>query len=73
MKKQNWDDKITEIESCLKTWSRRNLTLFGKVQIIKSLAISKIVLSATLLSVPDGIIEKLNKVFSNIFGGIQIK
>ena len=33
------------MESILNAWSKRNLTLFGSVTIIKSLAISKIVFS----------------------------
>ena len=61
-KKKNWYEKIEKIESILNAWSKRNLTLFGSVTIIKSLAISKIVFSVQNTYMPPDITVKIEKV-----------
>ena len=60
---KNWVSKVENIQSCLDKWSSRDLTLFGKTYVIKSLALPQIILSATLLAVPPQIIDDLNKIF----------
>ena len=70
---KNWDDKITKIETLLNSWSKRDLTLFGKVQIIKSFAVSKLVMSATLLYTPDNVINKINSVLFKFLWGSKDK
>ena len=59
---KNWDEKIDLVDKELNKWSKRNLTLFGRIQIIKTFAMSKLVLSATLLPTPQNIIKKINKI-----------
>jgi len=39
----NFEGKLDKIESCLKIWQHRNLSLIGRIQIIKSLASSQLV------------------------------
>ena len=56
--KLNLEDKLTKIDEVLKQAEKRNLTLFGKACIIKSLAISKITYVAMCLTDTDGIIKK---------------
>ena len=60
--KKNWYEKIEKMESILNAWSKRNLTLFGSVTIIKSLAISKIVFSVQNTYMPPDITLKIEKV-----------
>ena len=36
----NFAEKILNLEKTLKTWQRRNLTLYGKINIVKTLGIS---------------------------------
>ena len=43
--KNNFEKKLVALEKCLKVWSSRDLTLFRKISIIKSLALSKILFS----------------------------
>ena len=51
------------------SWSHRDLSLYGKIIVIKSLAVSKVVLPATVLLTPEGFIKRLNKVlFSFLWG-----
>ena len=65
----NWSVKLEKIKSCLERWESRDLTLFGKVQVIKILALPQIILSATLLHVPQSVISELNKMFYKFLWG----
>ena len=53
----NWDDKLKDINNLLPSWSKRHLSLFGKVLVIKQLAVSKAVLVASSLTVPESFIK----------------
>ena len=47
----NFENKLQEIEKLLKTWNKRLLTPFGKITVIKTLAISK--LTYLFMNLPD--------------------
>ena len=66
---KNWFDKLDSIAKSLKSWRQRDLSLYGKVLIIKSLGISKIVLAATLLPTPTEFTKKLNKILYSFIWG----
>ena len=57
----NWENKLKKIQRLIDNWRKRNLTLIGRVLIIKSLLISQIVHILMFCAVPDEIISKLNK------------
>ncbi len=67
--KLNWTDKLAEIQRLLDNWRSRELTLFGKIQVLKSLAISKIVFQATNLPIPDEVCKKLTTHFFEFLWG----
>ena len=54
----NWRSKTHKVQSILDSWSKRDLSLFGKIQIIKTFALSQFVLPATVLVVTP---EQLSK------------
>jgi len=58
---KNWTNKLVSIQKLLDCWESRALTLFGKTIVIKVLALSKIVFSATNTIVPENAINNLNK------------
>ena len=60
---ENFTPRVQAIQNILKHWSRRKLSLKGKITIINSLALSQIVYPATNLDVPDKILELLHKNF----------
>ena len=62
---KNWMPKIKKIETLAESWKKRKLTLFGKVQIINTLLVSKFVYNFSVLNVPENIIKQINKI---IFG-----
>ena len=47
-----WEEKITKIKKLLNNWSRRNLTIFGRVTILKCLALSQIIHLMIVDSIP---------------------
>ena len=53
----NWISKINKVECILESWRKRDLSLLGKVQLIKTFALSQFVLPATLLVVPPNVIK----------------
>ena len=58
-----WNEKINNIESVLNLWRQRNLTLYGKVTILKSLIAAKILYWATVSDVPHNVTVRLNTLF----------
>ena len=63
-----WDfnshETLAKIENLIKTWSKRKLTLPGKITIIKSLALSKLThLLISLPNPPDNLLKSLDKLF----------
>ena len=59
--KKNWIDKLEKFQKLLDSWRTRDLTLFGKVLIIKTLALSQLVFSSTCCSVTDETKKKITK------------
>ena len=47
----NYENKLKEMEKLLNAWSRRNITPFGKITVIKTLVISKI--THLFMNLPD--------------------
>jgi len=63
MIKNNFSSKIKEIQDCLKIWKMRNLSIIGKINIIKSLASSKLIHAMSVLpSPPETFFKDLDKV-----------
>ena len=60
--KNNFEEKLESIENTLSKWQQRELTLFGRVQIIKTFALSKITLPATVLCIPSEITKRITSV-----------
>ena len=67
--KRNWEDKIENAEKVLKIWSRRNLSIFGKVKVIKTYALSKLIFPATMLAADDKSIKRLTVLFHSFIWG----
>ena len=65
----NWNCKIEKVENILQSWSKRELSLFGRIQIITTFALSQFVLSASLLAVPLDIIKHIERMLYKILMG----
>ena len=67
--KSNFEDKVANIDQVLKEAEKRNLTLFGKVCIIKSMAISMLMYVATCLAIPEKFIKDIDqRIFKFLWG-----
>ena len=54
-------DLVANIEQLLAFWSIRSLTIASRIQVFKSLAVSKILHVAGMNLVPIGVIEQIQK------------
>ena len=66
---KNFTEKLDNIKKLTNIWSSRGLSLYGKVTIIKSLLLPKVVYTSSLLPTPENIIKELNHLISNFFYG----
>ena len=70
----NFGAKVRELEQTLNTWKRRKLTLYGKINIVKTLGLSKLIYYASVLNVPKQYVEEINKItFNFIWDGKPAK
>ena len=69
MQEQNLYPKLNDFTNCLKRWQHRKLTLMGKITVIKTFALPKLIYPFTvLLDPPREVIQKLNsEIFSFIW------
>ena len=65
--KENFSDRIQGIELLTRIWCGRNLSLKGKLAIINSLLIPKLIYPCTLLDVPDETIQQVTNIIKNFF------
>ena len=50
----NFNVKLRKLQTKLDMWRARDLTLFGRVMILKSLGLSQLVYSSSFLNIPEG-------------------
>ena len=53
----NFTQKVQKLQTKLDMWSARDLTIFGRAMILKTLGLSQLVYSASNLVVPQGIAD----------------
>ena len=58
----NFEEKMVSLKKTLNRWSARNLTLIGRICIVKTLAISKLVYNTSVLSVSSNICKQVNDI-----------
>ena len=71
--KLNWVLKVEKMQKLLDSWRTRNLTIQGKITIIKCLALPKMIYSATNLPIPDNIIKDVNTILYKFIWGATDK
>jgi hypothetical protein len=62
---ENFSNKLNSIELLTRLWSQRNLSLKGKLCIINSLLIPKIIYPCTILATPKSVIARADKIISD--------
>ena len=61
--KQNWTSKLESIRKSLRWWNTRDLSLKGRILIMKSIALAKVVYLTGALHTPNWVINEINKTF----------
>lgn len=62
---QKWDNQIRKVEHKLNNWGKRDLTITGKVLLIKTYALATITFLASVIKPPDSVLLKLHKLSFN--------
>ncbi len=68
----NWKNKITKMKKLLEKWKTLNMSIFAKVNFIKSEAISKLIFSATCLEIPENVEKEINSIIYEFLWGSKI-
>ena len=61
----NFENIINSIQKSINAWRWKNLTLIGRIQIIKTFAIPKFMFRASLISLTKEIVKQVNSVLYN--------
>ena len=70
--KKNWETKLQKIQRIVDNWKKRNLTLFGRVLIVKTLLISQVVHLIMYCSVPQHVRKRLEQILYNFVWNSKI-
>ena len=62
---KNWQNKLTKVEKLLQQWKRRNLTIFGKVIVVRTFVLPMITYCAQLIPTPAEFVSDLNKLLKS--------
>ena len=66
----NYKEILSKIKKLLTWWKQRDLTLMGKIQMIKTFVLSKLIYVSVLTSVPLWVFEEINKcIFDFLWNG----
>ena len=58
---ENWNSKIEKAKRTIAQWSRRNLSIYGKILIAKTFLISQFIYIMRSVGIPDNILDKINR------------
>ena len=71
---KNFNEKIAKIKIKLNLWKQRNLSIYGKILILKTFALSQILFLSTVLHVPDHIVKEIETLsYKFLWNGKQHK
>lgn len=59
--KLNFDNKIEKCKNILNLWQTRNLTLLGRIQIIKTFIISQFSYVTSVINIPEHYVNQINR------------
>ena len=62
--KSNYTENVKNMEITLNIWKQRLLSILGKVQIIKTIGVSKLLFVCNMTIVPDSVIKEAKSIFS---------
>ena len=69
--KLNFETTLQKMQSIFDVWNCRNLTIFGRCRITKSLGIAQLVHTISSLNISKAYIQTANSAILNLFGKIK--
>ena len=60
--KKNFHEKLVSLKKTLNMWSRRDLSIYGKINIVKTLALSKLVFICSVMETPRDFAKEVDKI-----------
>jgi len=61
----NFYEIFKKLESVLCLWKKRNLSLYGRINIVKTLGLSKLIFNSSVLCIPNSFAAEVDKVAFN--------
>ena len=58
----NFFDKLASLKKTLNIWSSRDISIYGRINIVKTLALSKLTFVCSVLDTPDSFTGEVNKI-----------
>ena len=68
----NWRPKIDKVIRIFSLWSRRNLTIIGRLHIIKTFGLSQFVYVMKSIGIPMKALQEINTLFSTFSGKARV-
>ena len=59
--KKSFFEKLGSLQKTLSVWSRRDLSIYGRINIVKTLALSKLVFISSVMEIPRNFAAEVNK------------
>jgi hypothetical protein len=69
MEYKNFRHRLEKIANLLRMWLQRDLSLKGKITVLKTLALSQLIFPLSMLSAPKWVIEEADKLFLKFLWG----
>ena len=69
----NYRKTLKYIKKSIHMWKLRNLSILGKIQIIKAFAIPKLMFRASVIPIPNDLVKEVNSIFYNFIWNGKIK
>ena len=60
--RNNFFDKLGSLKKTLNMWSQRDLSIYGRINLIKTLALSKLVFICSVMETPKNFCKEVNKI-----------
>ena len=60
--KENYDDKIEQLKRLCSLWSKRNLSILGKITILKSFGLSLFIYTMQSVGIPESKLNEINQI-----------
>ena len=60
---ENWKSRIENVKKMLTTWNKRNLSLAGKILILKTFGLSQFVFVMQSISLPEMVLKEISQIF----------